>query len=570
MIQERQGQHERTLDPTWSALGARHIPSGESVHEPKARPAPSGLPPRYGAIALGSGLLMLGCAASVPLGPAANTAGRESLTVVASAAGLLLLLAACLPLSVPEAWPRWYARLRHLALGVAGLLTLGSLVTFAGGVHLMAQGPAQAYVTDIVSLTHTDTELFLSGRNPYTSDDAFQRALARFPFALGSPMRGRVFGTGYDQPIPSRVAAVQQQYAKAPQTAPDAFDPRTLHSYPALSFLIYVPLLWAGGNDILLLHVLVHWCLFAWLVWLTPVGWRHWGALVALAAMPTIAASLLISNEVIGIALVLTAWHFNRRPWLSAVLLGLACAYKQYTWFFVPFFALEILQQYGWREEVRRGAAVLGAFLLPNLPFLIASPSAWFMSLWLPMSDPLFAMGLGVIALSIGHLLPYAAPLFYALLELAVMGLALWACARWPQGVKDGALVLALVPLFFAFRSLADYFAFAPWLALYAVNRLYPRVAPWSPSRLAFVGSLPRRDAVALVGAPVGADATEQHVSVREQVGWRPTADLAQQRPPCRSIRRRRRRSVRPAPSVWRARWRLRRREDRRRREPVG
>jgi len=34
-----------------------------------------------------------------------------------------------------------------------------------------------------------------------------------------------------------------------------AFDPRTLHSYPALSFLIYALALWLGVPNILLVNI---------------------------------------------------------------------------------------------------------------------------------------------------------------------------------------------------------------------------------------------------------------------------------------------------------------------------
>ncbi len=267
-----------------------------------------------------------------------------------------------------------------------------------------------------------------------------------------------------------------------PASVRGAFDPRTLHSYPALSFLVYVPVLWAGLPNILPVHLLVYVLLFAWLVWMMPTGLRRWGALTALAATPVVVASLIESNEVICVALLLLAWEYRHRRWLGAILLGLACAYKQYAWGFVPFFAVDAVLTDGWLEAVWRGAIALGAFLLPNGPFVVASPLAWFTSLWLPISEPLFPQGMGVIALSLGHLLPYGPPALYALLEAAVLGVTLAAAIRWRTRLGAGVLVLALLPLFFAFRSIPSYFAFAPWLALYAVHcRAVPRVRAAPP-----------------------------------------------------------------------------------------
>ena len=468
----------RSPHPPAPTLPTRRLPDArrDALVVSPALPTPRrrSFPVRYGIIALSGGLLVLASAASVPLGPAARTPGRELLTVVAGAFGLLLSLVAAMPLSRPQASsPRRLWRSR-LLLSVAVICAIGTLVTFAGGAYTVLNAPAsESYVTDIVSFTHMNAQLAMNGRNPYTSDAAFTQALALFPNASGTPMRGTVFGTGYDHPDPSTIYRVQRAYVASPSEFSDAFDPRTLHSYPALSFLLYVPLLWAGGGNILVLHALVYWLLFAWLVWLTPIGWRHWGALAALGAMSTVAASLLVSDEVVPIALVLAAWHFRDRRWLFSILLGLACAYKQYAWFFVPLLGVEVVIAYGWREALRRAAIGLGAFMAPNLPYLIASPGPWFMSLWLPMSEPLFSMGVGVIALSMGHIIPYAAPLFYAILEVAALGAAIWAYVRWRRNIGDAVLILALLPLFFAFRSLADYFAFVPWLALYAAHRLY-------------------------------------------------------------------------------------------------
>jgi len=54
-----------------------------------------------------------------------------------------------------------------------------------------------------------------------------------------------------------------------------------------------------------------------------------------------------------------------------------------------------------------------------------------------------------------------------------VLSLVLWLQIRYRALIGDAVLLLALVPLLFAFRPPPNYFAFAPWLALYAANRIY-------------------------------------------------------------------------------------------------
>jgi hypothetical protein len=76
-----------------------------------------------------------------------------------------------------------------------------------------------------------------------------------------------------------------------------------------------------------------------------------------------------------------------------------------------------------------------------------------------PMADPMFPDGVGIISLSTMHLLPYLPGTLYTTLEgLAMLG-ALYrywrVCDRYPEAV----MLLAMVPLFFAWRSLPSYFA---------------------------------------------------------------------------------------------------------------
>jgi uncharacterized membrane protein len=317
-----------------------------------------------------------------------------------------------------------------------------------------------------------------------------------------TPLRLGALAHTEDYPPLQWLRAAAQRAASDPAAGSGIFDPRTLHSYPALSFLLDVPLLAAGITNVLVLNLFVYCALFGWLVWQAPVGWRHWAALAAASGLITVGASLFTETEVICVAFILLAWHYRERLVVSAVLLGLGCAFKQYVWFFAPFLLLDVWLRAGWRPAARYVAIAASAFLLPNLPYIAASPGAWWESLWLPMSDRLFPTGMGLIALSTGHLLPYGPQQLYAALEGAALVAALILFARHRAQLGDAALLLALVPLFFAFRSLAPYFGFMPWLALYAANRLYAARRAHLPaeSRLAVSAATATRAFAARLG----------------------------------------------------------------------
>ena len=84
------------------------------------------------------------------------------------------------------------------------------------------------------------------------------------------------------------------------------------------------------------------------------------------------------------------------------------------------------------------------------------------------MRDPLFPGGIGIVAPAIGGLWPLWPPMVYAGLELGSwLGLIIWQARR--REVTSDGLVLALIPLFFAWRSFGTYFALVPLLALWLI-----------------------------------------------------------------------------------------------------
>lgn len=451
---------------------------------------------RYVAVAISAGLLALEGVSSFGLALPISGLGALRMAVdVALGLGLALLAAARIPAS--PAIVRLYARLRPLALAGALLLLLFTGLSFLNTAELILfTPPARYYVTDVVGFTDESARLTLAGQNPYTSADGFVEALRRFPHVTPSPLRGGAFGSGDDYPSHSVVQAMERRYLADPASTPGAFDPRTFTSYPALSFLLYTPLVWLGLPDILLLNLLVFVALAIWLVARAPRPERLWTALGLSAALPLLLFSLIADTEVIVLAFILIAWRYRESRWVSAVALGLGCAFRQYCWFFVPFFLLDALladaptlalvgslgeRARVWGRSLRAGAAretairaliLLGAFLIPNLPYLIASPAAWWTSLWLPISEPLFPLGVGIVALAKGHLFPYAPAALYTALEVAALVACLWAQARWREPLREAVPLLALIPLYFAWRSLPNYFAIVPLLALFAVGSL--------------------------------------------------------------------------------------------------
>lgn len=467
-------------------------------------------PPRYMVLVLGSLLFLLSSDGTVFLDGATATPLMGLGTFLAGLLSMVCLFAAVWQRATPfsdtavpdgRAWPavpllglrrrlpHVPARLRHfpvrtfaryLTLAVLSALTMDALALFVVAAYAACFVPASsAYFNDVISFTHVNAEVALAGGNPYTDDALFPATLRRFPKGLATPLRRGAFGTGYAYPETTTIRAVERAYLADPARYATSFDPATLHSYPALSFLLYAPLLAIGLPNILLPSVLLFVAIIFVLARLAPPGMRGWAALIAFANVPMIGLSLLLDTEIVCFVFLLSAWHLRKRVWLSGLLLGLGCAFKQYCWLFAPFFLLDMYRREGWRGATRYGAIAAAAFLLPNLPYILMNPAAWTHSVLLPATDPLFPMGMGIEAISAGHLLPFAPPPVYMALEVLAYGGALWCQWRWADQLGAGVLLLALVPLYFAFRSPTNYFAIAPWLALYALNVRY-----WNPGAL--------------------------------------------------------------------------------------
>ncbi|HWE61099.1 MAG TPA: hypothetical protein VHB98_05260, partial [Chloroflexota bacterium] len=165
-----------------------------------------------------------------------------------------------------------------------------------------------------------------------------------------------------------------------------------------------------------------------------------------------------------GLFLVLY-WHCRERALRAGLVLGLAAATRQQVWFFLPFLLYLGWRDGRWTDLARRGGSMLVAFLACNLPFIAAGPGDWLTGILAPMRDPLFAEGIGLVALSLGKILPLWPSAVYSGLELLLFVLAFAFFVRRCATAPGLALVLPLLPLLVAWRSLHTYFLLLPLLA---------------------------------------------------------------------------------------------------------
>jgi uncharacterized membrane protein len=347
-------------------------------------------------------------------------------------AGLLLAVAAWLPGSA-------LSGRAQRRLGWAAVLAVVAALALWSYFQVFT---APDYGTDEIAFDQYAAQLALHGVNPYLHSMA-----PAFPLFHVSP-------NGYTFRLDGQ--------------------PVTALSYPALSFLAYLPLLASG----LTAQAAVWADVAAWaagIVILHAVLPRNLAPLAAVVG----SVSVYIGYAVGGVTdalfvplLVGAAVRWDRFPaargpaaWRGPVLMGLAMAVKQTPWLVAPFvvagIVLESRRARGWRpalgDGLRYAAIAVAAFAVPNLPYLIGAPAAWLRGVLTPMSSGTVPAGQGLVGLSLSLTIGGGSLRAYDAAAVVVFA-ALLACylVSYPA-LKPVAFLLPSVALFFAARSFGSY-----------------------------------------------------------------------------------------------------------------
>jgi hypothetical protein len=293
----------------------------------------------------------------------------------------------------------------------------------------------KAYHVDTVVVEHRAAEVFLAGANPYTAVD-LQDAL-------------REFGLN-------------------PQLATHLEDGSQVHTlnYPALSFLIIAPFVGLGLSDIR--YVFLAEIVLLVLILLRPIRipWRP--LIVAVVVGNTIIErqNILAGVDPAWAVLTALAFMFIARRWLSPIFMGLAVACRQPAWFFLPFYVVADWRRDGPREAARRTLIAAAAAIVPNAPFILADPRAFWAGVTAPTLAPLEPYGVGLIRFALDGAIPlWPRGVYGALAVAALAGLLVVLWREW-RSLPNAAVVFPSLVLWFGWRSLQNYFSFAGVFAL--------------------------------------------------------------------------------------------------------
>jgi hypothetical protein len=379
--------------------------------------------------------------------------GGSSLLIPASAGGQWVRIARWL----------WYPLLLWLVL-----VSAQSLWGMARTLAKSTTHWPPSYTSDDLYDNQYNALLTLRGQNPYVGDHLIA-SLDYFHINGYTPLERGQFSNPFAPPTATRIHAILAAYRAHPNAPHPEVSPLTIHSYPAGAFLVYTPFVWAGLPSMTPAQFTLWLALVLGIMAIAPPSWRLTVTLLALCNFAALERILTGDFDIWWIAPLVLAWALASSRFRSAALIGLACAIKQTAWFLAPFYLIWAWRAFGPREALRRAAIALAAFLLINLPWILVSPRDWLTSVFVPISLPMFPGGVGLIGLTLAHLLPLYPRLVYTILEGGVMLGLLAVYWRVATRAPTLGLFIGLAPLVMAWRADERYFLLLSLLAVAAV-----------------------------------------------------------------------------------------------------
>jgi hypothetical protein len=388
---------------------------------------------------------------------------------------------------------RWSQQLKKVAIGGAILLAvigLGVAGVFIGLKadlikpasfntpidELLTYFKSQPRYSDGAAMAQQATENFVEGKNPYAEANVIT-AMEEWdgqsddngPFVNLTPLQEGRFADVFPYPTEEELDALWTESKATPEIIPVEMESK--FTYPAGAFLISAPLFLAGIDNLQIIVGGFLMLAIAFGLWRSPRGSRILFAIaVAVSLELWISGMIGLEKRLVIFPFMLAGWLLiPKHPKLATLLLGIGAATYQTVWFLVPFAAVYVYHLKGMKDAVVGLIIAATAFLAINMPFIAADPVLWFTSVFAPMFDKLYPLGVGLVSLTETSIITIQASTIFTVLEMAALGGGLWWYFRNGGKYPATGLLLSVFPVFFAWRSLGTYFYYVDIILLAVV-----------------------------------------------------------------------------------------------------
>ena len=415
-------------------------------------------------------------------GPYVVNQGKSVLGIISWIAWFGVLWLVALP-QTDVYLSRWNQQLKRVTVAVVVLLSLAGISI--GGVYvglktnliqpdsfndpvnsMLTYFKTQPRYSDGAALTQQATVNFADGKNPYASPNIItametydaQASKDNGPFVNLTPIQEGSFSEVFPYPSQEALTSLWEQSKTDPSSIPVELESRL--SYPAGSFLISAPFVLAGLDNMQLVVGIFLLAAIAFGLWRVPRESRLIFAIAAAVSLELWITGLIgLEKRLVVFPFMVAGWLLiPKHPKLAMMLLGIGAATYQTVWFLVPFTAVYVFHLWGLKRTAAGIGLAAAAFLAFNLPFIIADPALWFTSVMAPMFDPLYPLGVGLVSLTETGIINIQSSTIFSVLEIAALIGGLWWYYKNGRKYPAAGLLLSILPVFFAWRSLGSYF----------------------------------------------------------------------------------------------------------------
>jgi len=322
---------------------------------------------------------------------------------------------------------------------------------------------------DATALSHQAAQNLIDGKNPYAEANTII-AMIDYNGEIDkiTPLREGRFADVFPYLTTDQLGQFWEDVRQTPEQIPVEIESK--FNYPAGGFLLPAPFVLVGISDFRFIYIILLLPALAYVIYKVRSDLRiH--LIFALVASLELWNSLAAGETgFLYFPFLLLGWILPKRNlWVSALFMAIAITIKQLAWFVLPFYLILIFRTIGLKQMAVSLSIIIGVFLAANLAFIAMDPDLWFNSVVAPVTDNMFPLGVGIISIVTGGFIDIQSPLPFAIMELAIAALAvIWyffKCNRYPQT----GLILAVLPLFFAWRSLWGYFFYIDIIVLTAI-----------------------------------------------------------------------------------------------------